>query len=1468
MLNFETGFYERLFESLDNNSVLMRVDVDGSYRPIWCSREYAEMMEGDCEACIRYESGEVTSAVHPDDKDAVGYLFKNHVTRDGSNSLSIRKSTLKGNEIWVNIHYAFVEEAGEQYAYCTYTDVTELKQSQQQTMAMYRELNRELDALSSQSLAALRSNLTKGVVEEVHGTDLYDVDKVGAPISDLINIRMANMPVASDRETYAKVFNLERLKEKYYLGEGPASLVIFSRRQSGRQCFIKYSAAMRKDPVTGDVIVLGVETEYNTQKVSDVLNEQVLAKQYDRVCYIVDETYGVSIGDADNLKKGGIFPKKRDGIYMDYIRERILPTVPEKEREVVEQALSPRSFAEKLEHEESYTADVTCKIDGEIFHKRFTYYAVDRETKFYIMLQSDITDVIREQGEREQTQAAYNSMLDQFNAMADESLAVQRTNLTTGLIEESRGRDLYDTDYAGGSIAESARVRSESFLVEGEREKYEETFALDKLLERTSSGKGPATFVGYCRRQSGRQCFVKFSGSASRNPVTGDVIAVGVETEYNTEMVNQVLDEKVLAQQYDMITYIVSGYYGVAIGDAANIAKGSIFPKERNGVYMDYINRQVLPVVPGTAEEKAAVQAALSLDAIEKSLTESEPYTVDVTCEIDGETYHKRFMYYAVDREKRFYLLLKTDMTDVVREQRDRQREQTIHNSMMEQFNAIADESLTVIRSNMTTGRIEDIRGGDLYPSDYAGNTIMAYAQSRLDNLLIEEDKEKYTTFFDMEKLLERARRGEGPTSLVSYCRRASGRRCFVKFSGSASRNPVTGDVDAFGIETECDAEMVSDILNTKILPRQYDMVTYLVKGYYGVVIGDADNIARGSIFPNKRDGVYMEYIREQVLPVVPEEERETTANELSLQTVAEKLDAEESYFVDVACLIDGEIFNKRFTFYTVDKEKEFYILLKSDVTDLLREQRVRNELLTNALREAEQANAAKTSFLSSMSHEIRTPMNAIIGLDSIALSEPNLSAKTREQLEKIGGSAKHLLSLINDILDMSRIESGRMTLKNEEFSFREMLEQINTMINGQCQDKGLTYDCRITGHVEDYYIGDDMKLKQVIINILGNAVKFTPEGGTVSFVVEPISQFEDKATIRFIMKDTGIGMDKAYLPKIFEAFSQEDANKANKYGSTGLGMAITKNIVEMMNGNIAVESEKGVGSTFTVTVTLKKSDKKARDNGDLRPQDMRVLIIDDDPVACEHARLVLEEVGIVSDSCFSGKEALELLRLAYARREAYNLILVDLKMPEQNGVEVTRKIRALYNGESTIIILTAYNWDDIMEEALSAGVDSFMSKPLFASGILEEFRQAIQRKTTAHEKIHKADLTGKRVLLAEDMSINAEIMTELLGMRDMQVEHAENGRIALDMFSQSPERYYDAILMDVRMPVMTGLEATAGIRALPRSDAKTIPIIAMTANAFDEDVQRSLQVGMNAHLSKPVEPERLYETLEILIQD
>ncbi|MBE6006822.1 MAG: response regulator [Sarcina sp.] len=540
-----------------------------------------------------------------------------------------------------------------------------------------------------------------------------------------------------------------------------------------------------------------------------------------------------------------------------------------------------------------------------------------------------------------------------------------------------------------------------------------------------------------------------------------------------------------------------------------------------------------------------------------------------------------------------------------------------------------------------------------------------------------------------------------------------------------------------------------------------------------------------------------------------------------------------------------------------------------TDIDQEMRDSMAKNQALSDALAAAEEANRAKSAFLSNMSHEIRTPMNAIIGLDNIALNEPGLSARTREYLEKISGSARHLLNIINDILDMSRIESGRMAIRNEEFSFSRLLENVNTMVSGQCHDKGLDYQCRIVGHVDDQYIGDDMKLRQVLINILSNAVKFTEPGGHVDLIVERTARFDGKSTLCFKIKDTGIGMDKDFLPRIFDAFSQEDSSSTNKYGSTGLGMAITKNIVELMNGRIEVESEKGVGTTFTVTVTLMDVESPfSEEYEELKPHELSVLIIDDDPVACEHARLVLEKVGIASETASSGKEAVEMVRLRHARREPYNLILVDWKMPEMDGIETTRQIRGIAGEESAIIFLTAYRWEDVLEEATEAGVDSFVSKPLFAGAVMEEFKKALRRRNAAiHKEGEKADLDGRRILLAEDVQINAEIIIMLLNTRGVTVDHAENGRAAVDMFTSQPAGTYDAILMDMRMPEMDGLTATGIIRGLKdHEDAAEIPIIALTANAFDEDVQRSLQAGLNAHLSKPVEPDNLYETLESLI--
>ena len=354
-------------------------------------------------------------------------------------------------------------------------------------------------------------------------------------------------------------------------------------------------------------------------------------------------------------------------------------------------------------------------------------------------------------------------------------------------------------------------------------------------------------------------------------------------------------------------------------------------------------------------------------------------------------------------------------------------------------------------------------------------------------------------------------------------------------------------------------------------------------------------------------------------------------------------------------------------------------------------------------------------------------------------------------------------------------------------------------------------------------------------------------------------------------IRDTGIGMDEEFIPKIFDIFSQEDDSRKSKYGSTGLGMAITKRIVEMMNGTISVESEKGKGTEFAVTVSLRNCDDKNEPGAEstIDPHDLYVLVVDDDVIAAEHARMVLDEVGIRADISTSGEEALNMIELQHTKHRPYNLILMDWSMPGMNGLEASDEIRKRYDAETTVVVLTAYNWDEIQDEAHRVGVDNFLAKPLFAENIIEKFEQIAQRNhLVLPEGKKRALLLGRRVLLAEDMEINAEIIMDVLEMEGVEADHAENGRAAVEMFEGSGVFAYSAIIMDVRMPEMDGLEAAEAIRSMNRQDAKRIPIIALTANAFDEDVQRSLQAGMNAHLTKPVEPDSLYRVLGELIYE
>ncbi|MBQ6759735.1 MAG: response regulator [Selenomonadaceae bacterium] len=799
------------------------------------------------------------------------------------------------------------------------------------------------------------------------------------------------------------------------------------------------------------------------------------------------------------------------------------------------------------------------------------------------------------------------------------------------------------------------------------------------------------------------------------------------------------------------------------------------------------------------------------------------------------------------------------------------QRLQTTYMTIGDNFYRMNERTLSMFRANITRNKVEDIQGQDLFGTDSVIRPYSELINLRAVNYPIDEERETFLITFSVENIKLRFERGETKLDMYLFSRRKDGHYCYVSYRAVFTRHPISNEIIAFISEQEAGKEKVQGALLDKILARQFDMVAYLVNDKYSVVVGDASLITKGSIFPKTREGRYDTYLKEQVIPVLEGDDstKKNLGDALRISTIKDKLKTAEPYVVNIACNIGGETFYKRLDFYAIDPRADFFILLKSDTTEIQQKQIQQNSRLKAALNEAKQANVAKTAFLSRMSHEIRTPMNAIIGLDNIALHDPDLTPTLKGYLEKIGSSARYLLSIINDILDMSRIESGRMSFRNEEFSFTSFVYQINSLIDGQCKDKGLNYDCQLKGEIGKYYIGDDTKLEQVLINILGNAVKFTDAGGTVTLIIECTAQFDGQSNFRFTIKDTGIGMSKDYLPRIFEPFSQEDDTTTSRYGGSGLGLAITKNIVQMMNGSITVESTKGVGTEFVINVPLKDSARgEGEESHEMRPQDFSVLIVDDELLAREHAKSVLGEVGIAADTCAGGKEALELIEMRHARREDYNLILVDWLMPEKDGIALTRDIRKILGLDTTVIVLTAYDWYEIEEEALKAGVDTFMSKPLASTNVLYEFQQAFNRKRQTVPEKKVVELEGRKILVVEDMPVNAEIMMMILEMRGMISDHAENGKIAVEKFAESPPGFYDAILMDIRMPVMDGLKATEAIRALDHPDAKTVPIIAMTANAFDEDVQRSLKAGMNAHLTKPADPEHLYKTLQELIRD
>ena len=506
------------------------------------------------------------------------------------------------------------------------------------------------------------------------------------------------------------------------------------------------------------------------------------------------------------------------------------------------------------------------------------------------------------------------------------------------------------------------------------------------------------------------------------------------------------------------------------------------------------------------------------------------------------------------------------------------------------------------------------------------------------------------------------------------------------------------------------------------------------------------------------------------------------------------------------------------------------------------------------AQREAEHANAAKQEFLSSMSHDIRTPMNAIIGMTSLAMSNTQNQEQVQEYLRKIALSSKHLLGLINDVLDISKIESGKMTLNVEPLSLREVMESIVNIIQPQVKAKNQQFDATAYEILSERVYCDSLRLNQVLINLLGNAVKFTPDGGLVQVSVYQ-EALPDAAWVRthFLVRDTGIGMSKAYQEVIFDSFSREDNTRVQKTEGSGLGMAITKYIVDAMEGDISVQSEQGKGSEFHVVLDLEKA---AEPEVDTALPAWNMLVVDGDERLCASTAQALQSIGVRADWRLSAEDAMEMIAQRRRKNDGYQVVLLSWNLPDRNGIEAAREIRLSCGSGSPTLLLSACDWSGMEAEARQAGISGFLSRPLFRSTLLDALKGVAgtdMEEVPGFEETASLELRGKHILLAEDNELNWEVARELLAILELDLDWAENGEVCVAKFEKSPVGYYDTIIMDVRMPVMDGYEATRAIRELRRGDAD-IPIIAMTADAFSEDIQKCLECGMNDHLAKPID--------------
>ncbi|MBD5133553.1 MAG: response regulator [Clostridiales bacterium] len=617
----------------------------------------------------------------------------------------------------------------------------------------------------------------------------------------------------------------------------------------------------------------------------------------------------------------------------------------------------------------------------------------------------------------------------------------------------------------------------------------------------------------------------------------------------------------------------------------------------------------------------------------------------------------------------------------------------------------------------------------------------------------------------------------------------------------------------------------------------------------------------------------------ERVLGITPEELIDY------FQAADMAVDAEDTiaYYEKIKALRPGERSEPRYTERVNSKTGGHRCFLESAycvdiqgrkkrvsyLSDRTKERKTQNEL-AEALHMAQAANDAKTAFLSSVSHDIRTPMNAIIGFLTLMRDEVNNPETVLEYNRRIEAASQHLLGLINDVLDMNKIESGSATLTISEMDLADVIDEINTIIRPQTKAKGQTFDIAATHMNFEHLLGDKMRLDQILINLLSNAVKYTPENGTIRLGVEEMPQVVNNySRVRFTVSDNGMGMSEAFQKVLFEPFAREEDNAAvHEIQGTGLGMPITKNLVEMMGGTIAVESKLGEGSTFTVEIEFRIQERDVDPEFWTKHKLAKLIVADDDEEVCHHIVKTMSKVGVVTDYATNGHTAVQMMREHREAGQPYDMILLDWKMPTLDGMETARLIRENYPDKIPILLLTAYDWSEIEQEATEIGVDHFMPKPFFMSTFKEAVKRVMGSRQSKPEENQTDVVRDKHILVVDDIEVNRIILIKILSSLGATCDSAANGQEAADKFKASQPGDYDLILMDVQMPVMDGYTATRTIRHSGHPSAKSVPIIAMTANAFVDDVREAIESGMDAHIAKPVQLDNLKATIQQVLDN